>query len=67
LVEATGWKDADDGIFFITMDEFVANYVSLSTSHYVDEYELTNFKVTPETNMVGYFRFELTEATEVSI
>lgn len=50
-------KIANDGIFWISINDFIQNYVSLHICKYVDEYNFFSFEKEEYDNRNGYHMF----------
>lgn len=54
-----GYKDEDDGVFFIRFQDFEKYFSDFQVCYYHDKYELSSFKIETQKNEVLDFEFDI--------
>jgi len=65
LKEHFGYKEGDDGMFFIRMQDFEKYFSDFTICHYHDDYKLSTFKFITEVDEVKDCEFEIYQETNV--
>lgn len=64
LKQRLGWRDTDDGIFFITAEDFVKNFRNVAICHYREDYTLSSFPDFNKNNSYAAYQFSINKPGE---